>query len=87
MKTLLKFYASWCKPCAALSTVLETIDTNSMSIDIYEIDVDKLPKVAAAHNIRSLPTLILIEDNDPATETRCTGVKTKEQLLQFLGSN
>jgi len=78
MDTLLKFSASWCGPCKALSTVLKTIDLSSFQL--IEVDVDQQPELAKAYQIRSVPTLVLNRENK-----RCTGVKTKEQLLQFLG--
>lgn len=84
MNTLLKFSASWCTPCKVLSKTLETTDLSSLKF--IEIDVDKQPELAKSHNVRSVPTLILI-NGETFRNDRCTGVKTKEQLLQFLGIN
>jgi thioredoxin 1 len=82
MNTLLKFSATWCNPCKTLSKTLETV--NLSSLKFIEIDVDREPDIAKAHNVRSVPTLILI-NGETFRNDRCTGVKTKEQLLQFLG--
>ncbi len=83
MNTLIKFSANWCGPCAALSTVLKTIDLSS--IKMIEIDVDKQSELVHEHCVRALPTLVLVNSETNAEIKRCTGVKTKEQLLQFLG--
>ena len=83
MNTLLKFSASWCQPCKALSSVLKTIDLSSF--ELVEIDVDKQPEIAKAHQVRAVPTLILIGEETNMENKRCTGAKTRLNLLQFLG--
>ena len=85
MNKLLKFSASWCRPCSALSTVLKTIDLSSF--ELIEIDVDKQPEIAKAHQIRSVPTLVLISEETNMENKRCSGAKTRENLVEFLGIN
>lgn len=60
MKKLLKFSASWCQPCQVLSKNLKTIDLN---IEIEEIDVDENREKTVEFGIRSVPTLVLVEDD------------------------
>jgi thioredoxin-like negative regulator of GroEL len=60
MKKVLRFTASWCGPCKSLAKTLENIETN---IPIEVIDIDVLPEIATEYGIRSVPTLVMIEDN------------------------
>lgn len=85
MNTLLKFGAGWCNSCATLSRTLKTIDLGST--ELIEIDLDIDSSVVKYHDVRSIPALILIDSKTNKEIKRCTGVKTKEQLLQFLGIN
>ncbi len=56
---IIDFYAEWCGPCKALSPVLEEIANEyDGEIYVYKIDIDKEQDLAAAFNIRSVPTLI-----------------------------
>ena len=84
MNTLLKFSASWCSTCPVLSKILKTIDLGSTIL--VEVDIDKEQTTVNAYNIRALPTLVLLDETGEEIK-RCTGVKTKEQLLQFLNVN
>ena len=85
MNTLLKFQATWCNSCSVLSRTLKTI--NMDSVKLIEVDIDQQPELSKTHDVRSIPTLILIDSKTNKEIKRCTGVKTKEQLLQFLGIN
>ena len=60
MKRVLRFSASWCGPCKMLAKTLEEIETN---IPIEVIDIDVLPEIATEYGIRSVPTLVMVEDN------------------------
>lgn len=57
------------------------------SVKLIEVDIDQQPELSKNHDVRSIPTLILIDSKTNKEIKRCTGVKTKEQLLQFLGIN
>ena len=80
MKQLLKFSAVWCGACKTLSNLMEDVDFGD--IEIHNIDVDKQDRIAEMYNIRSLPTLILLEDGKEIK--RKVGTMTLEELNQFV---
>ena len=56
---LVDFYTTWCGPCKRLAPVLEELALEyAGKIDIYKVDTDKEPELAAAFGIRSIPTLL-----------------------------
>ena len=56
---LIDFYTTWCGPCKRLAPVLEELALEyAGKIDIYKVDTDKEPELAAAFGIRSIPTLL-----------------------------
>jgi thioredoxin-like negative regulator of GroEL len=78
MKRILRFTASWCGPCKSLAMNLETA---SLSLPIEVIDIDVHPEVAQEYGIRSVPTLVLMDEN---LETkRLIGSKTVNQLQEW----
>ena len=57
---LVDFNAVWCGPCKQLKPIVTKLaKKNSDKLDLFEIDVDKNPKVATAMNINGIPLLIL----------------------------
>lgn len=55
---LLKFTAEWCASCKALSSKLEDFEL----CEIDEIDVEEEIDITNEFKVRSLPTIILIDD-------------------------
>ena len=80
MKEVLKFSATWCGPCQALSMTLKSID--DLGIEVKEIDIDDQLDLAAQYNIRSVPTLIVLEDG--AEVRRKTGALNTTQIKEFI---
>jgi thioredoxin 1 len=74
-----KFSASWCQPCKMLSKTLEGYD----AIDIQEIDIDKEQEVAIRYGIRSVPTLVLFDDNGNEVR-RKSGVMSVAEFDKFI---
>ncbi len=59
--TIIDFYADWCAPCRALHPILENIShVYANLIDIYKIDTEATPELAALFEIRSIPSLLFI---------------------------
>jgi thioredoxin 1 len=79
MRKILRFTASWCQPCKTLVQQLETI-TTSLPIEVVDIDVHS--DVAMEYGIRSVPTLVILEEN--VEVKRITGVTTKEKLTEWI---
>lgn len=80
MKKVLKFSASWCGPCKTLSKTIE--GGGDLGVTITEIDVDEQLSLAAEHNIKSVPTLIMF-DGDVEVK-RKSGAMNLQQLKEFL---
>lgn len=76
---ILKFSATWCQPCKALSKTMEALD---LGVRVEEIDIDQNDQLAAEFKIRGVPTLILVRDGKEVART--SGTKTAEQLKQFV---
>lgn len=79
---VLKFGASWCVSCAAITLVINSA-ADKISIPIEEIDIDKEINIAIDYGVRSVPTLILLDDNNTELK-RKVGAMTEIQLLDFL---
>lgn len=58
---VIDFYASWCGPCKMIAPILEELAAEyGDSIYIYKINTEEEQELAAAFNIRSIPTLLFI---------------------------
>ena len=58
---IVDFHATWCAPCKMLAPTLEELNQEyNGQINIYKVDVDKSPELAAIFGVRSVPTLLWI---------------------------
>jgi len=56
------FYADWCAPCRQVSPVIEELSERwAASTRFAKLDVERLPEVASALGVRSIPTIALFE--------------------------
>src|SRR3954469_6060562 len=57
---LVDFWAPWCPPCRALAPTIEAIAEQFDSrAEVAKLDIDQNPETAAAHGIRSIPTVLI----------------------------
>lgn len=79
---LLKFYASWCAPCKVLSEVMANA-ADKITIPVEEVDIDNNLDLALQYGVRSVPVLVLLDDEGKEVR-RQSGVVMEEALLEFL---
>lgn len=61
---IIDFYASWCGPCKAVAPILEDLAKEyEGQIYIYKINTDEEQELAAAFNIRSIPSILFCPMN------------------------
>jgi len=82
--TLKDFYADWCGPCKTQDPILEELETEWEDVEFEKIDVDANQEVANEYQVRSLPTLI-VENEDGVVE-RFVGVTQADRIEAALES-
>ena len=60
---LVDFWAEWCPPCRMFGPVFEKASEKHPDAVFGKVDTEAQPEVAAAFDIRSIPTLMIIRDN------------------------
>lgn len=78
----IKFYAQWCQPCKTLTEVIKTAG-DKITTPIVEMDIDEEMMTAVTYNVRSVPTMILLDENEKEIK-RQVGMMTEQQLVEFL---
>lgn len=58
-----KFTAKWCKPCAKLHPVLETLAEHHTRVMVYTADLDRATELVSRYDIRAVPTMIFFWKN------------------------
>ena len=79
---MLKFQAEWCGPCKMMSMVIKGAE-DKIKVPVVEIDIEKEEATAIRYGIRSVPTMILLDENDTEIK-RKVGAMNEQQLLEFL---
>lgn len=80
---VLKFHATWCQPCKALSKTIE--EAGDLGIEIESIDVDQEPELARKYNIRSVPTMVVVDEEGEVLRYQ-TGSMSLHQLESFINN-
>ncbi|RDI71487.1 thioredoxin family protein [Halopelagius longus] len=76
---MLDFYADWCGPCKTQDPILKEIkDDWGDRFELEKVDVDEKQDTANEYQVRSLPTLIV--ENDDGIVDRFVGVTQREDI-------
>ena len=79
---LLDFWASWCGPCRMLSPIVDQIAEEQDNVIVGKVNVDEQPELAAAFDVQSIPTLVLIKNGEVADVS--VGVRPKPAILKMI---
>ena len=80
------FWAEWCGPCKMIGPHLEEISEEmDGSIKVAKLNIDENPDLAAQYGVRSIPTLVMFKDGEPASIQ--VGAKPKSALLEWVKSS
>jgi thioredoxin 1 len=67
LPVLVDFWAPWCGPCRAVAPVVEAMaKAFGDKLKVVKVNVDDSPQVATKYGIRSIPTLMIFKDGQPA---------------------
>ena len=81
MKQLIFFSAQWCSACQAMKPTLDHV-TKQIGIPVNKIDTDYEASYTAEYNVKSVPTLILLENGQEIK--RLVGNQPENKLREFI---
>lgn len=85
---VIDFWAPWCAPCRAIGPILEELAAQyDGAVKVAKINVDEEPEIAGAFEVRSIPTLVAVQDK--AIVNQVVGFRGRgplEQLFADLAS-
>ena len=82
MKKILYFSATWCQPCKNFKPIMEQV---SRELPVQFVDVDANPQLVAEYGIKSVPTVLII--NNGQVSSRQAGVLTESQIKSLWSQN
>lgn len=80
------FWAEWCGPCRMVSPIVDELSQEyENQISFVKINVDKNQDLAAKYNIFSIPTLMLLRNNQVVGQR--AGASSKKALKDWIDEN
>jgi thioredoxin 1 len=83
---LVDFYADWCGPCKAMSTVIQEVaKAMKGKARVIKVDIDKSVQAANAYQVQAVPTFIIFKNGQVVW--RHAGMIDKTSLVNVLTQN
>jgi thioredoxin 1 len=60
---IVDFWAPWCGPCRGFAPIFEKASDSNADIVFAKVNTEEEQEIAAAFDIRSIPTLMVFRDN------------------------
>jgi thioredoxin-like negative regulator of GroEL len=79
MKQLFYYSAPWCVPCQTLGPIMDQV---SSVIPVVKINIDYEANAAQQANVRSVPTVILVENGQEVR--RFVGARSYQDVMNFI---
>ena len=83
MKKLLYFSSPWCQPCKTLGPIMDQV---SHQAKVKKINVDDSPEMSSHYGVRSVPTVILVNELGEE-KSRIIGVQSGQTYLDMYNQN
>ena len=84
MKKILYFSAPWCGPCKQFGPVMDRISQTGILVE--KVNIDNIPALAAAYNVRSVPTVVVV-DRSGNEINRSVGMLSENQVRQLFNQS
>jgi thioredoxin 1 len=81
---VLKFFAPWCGPCKAQTEIIKQAG-DKITMKFEEVNIDDNVFMATNFQIRSVPTMVLVDDNEKEIK-RKVGLLGEKDLIEWLSS-
>ncbi|SDC26930.1 thioredoxin TrxC [Acinetobacter boissieri] len=85
LPVVIDLWADWCGPCKAMAPHFEHVASQYTNVIFAKINTEENPKLSQAFNIRSIPTLVIM--NKTTELTRVSGALKATELKQWIDQN
>ena len=82
LPVLIDLWAEWCGPCKMMAPHFAQVAAQNAHVIFAKIDTEKSPRLSSAFNVRSIPTLVLM--NKTHEIARISGALRSTELQQWL---
>lgn len=83
---LVDFWAPWCKPCAAMTPILEQAELAANgTFTLVKVNVDECEQLADRFAVKSLPTLMLLAKD--GRQFRRVGAASRQSIEQWIDTS
>lgn len=83
MIKLIYLGADWCGPCKRMKPIIEEFELDHPEVLVVKVDVDEDPSTASALGVISVPTLVVMKDNEEFARKRGAVSKPNLEALVF----
>ena len=82
LPVLIDLWAEWCGPCKMMAPHFAQVATQNPYVIFAKINTEANPRLSAAFNVRSIPTIVLM--NKTTEIARVSGALRAPELQQWL---